>query len=155
MIAVVSGERKAAHCRRLGAAHVIDRAQERVSDAVRRITDGHGTDVVYDPVGGPVAHDAMRAVARGGRFLLVGFASGAWPDIDAARLVVGDFAVVGVYAGATTREENEAMLDAMFELVATGALQPQSEARACEELPQALTDLAAGQVQGRLVAVLR
>src|SRR6185503_18107034 len=98
-------------CRELGAAHVIDRAEERVSDTVRRITDGHGADIVYDPVGGAVANDAMRAVADQGRFLLVGFASGAWPDIEPARVVIGNFSVVGVFVEKTTRGEREHIVE--------------------------------------------
>ena len=53
--------------------------------ALREATGGRGVDVIYDPVGGPLAEDAAAALARGGRLLAVGFASGAWPRLESAR----------------------------------------------------------------------
>src|SRR6266545_6799451 len=43
---------------------------------VKAMTDGHGADVVYDPVGGEVLEKSMRAAAYGARLLVVGFTSG-------------------------------------------------------------------------------
>ncbi|HEY1737303.1 MAG TPA: NADPH:quinone oxidoreductase family protein [Acidimicrobiia bacterium] len=153
VIGVVGDDHKARLCRELGADEVIVRSQERVSEAVRRLTDGRGADIVYDPVGGALANDAMRAVADRGRFLLVGFASGAWPDIDAARLVMSDCSVLGVYAGAGTRAEHEQMMAQLTALGAAGALRPQVDTRRFEDLPAALTDVAAARAQGRIVVV--
>ncbi|HEY3833669.1 MAG TPA: NADPH:quinone oxidoreductase family protein [Acidimicrobiia bacterium] len=153
VIGVVNGDAKVQSCRELGADHVIDRSQERIAEAVCRVTDGRGAHIVYDPVGGTLAGDAMRAVASEGRFLLVGFASGAWPEIDAARVVMGNFAVMGVYVGATTRPEREAMLEQLFELVASGALRLQVDTRPFHDLPAALTDVAAARARGRIVVL--
>ena len=153
VIGVVNGHAKAAHCRALGATDVVDRSDEVVSDAVRRLTDGRGATVVYDPVGGAVANDAQRCVANGGQFLLVGFASGTWPTIEAHNLVIGNFSVVGVYAGACTRAERVEMLAEMTALVEKGTLRPEVTRSAFDDLPSALTQVAASAVQGRMVAV--
>jgi NADPH2:quinone reductase len=153
VIGVVNGQAKAAHCRALGATDVIDRSEEAVSDAVRRLTDGRGATIVYDPVGGAVANDAQRCVANGGQFLLVGFASGTWPTIEAHDLVIGNFSVVGVYAGACAREERVGMLAEMTALVEKGTLRPVVTRSAFDDLPSALTQVAASAVQGRMVAV--
>jgi NADPH2:quinone reductase len=153
VIGVVNGKPKAAHCRALGATDVVDRSEEVVSDAVRRLTDGRGATIVYDPVGGAVANDAQRCVANGGQFLLVGFASGTWPTIEAHNLVIGNFSVVGVYAGACTRAERVEMLAEMTALVEKGTLRPEVTRSAFDDLPSALTQVAASAVQGRMVAV--
>jgi len=43
--------------------------------AVKAFTDGRGVDVVYDGVGGPISEESLRAMAFGGRFVVVGWAS--------------------------------------------------------------------------------
>jgi NADPH2:quinone reductase len=153
VIGVVNGIAKVAHCRALGATDVIDRSEELVSTAARRLTDGRGATIVYDPVGGAVANDALRCVANGGQFLLVGFASGTWPTIEAHNLLIGNFSAVGVYAGASTRAERIEMLAEMTALVEKGALRPGVTRSAFDDLPAALTRVAASSVQGRMVAV--
>ena len=37
--------------------------------------------MIYDPVGGPYAEAALRSIAWGGRFLVIGFAAGEIPRI--------------------------------------------------------------------------
>jgi NADPH2:quinone reductase len=55
-----------------GADHVV---QGPLRDAVKALTGGRGADVVYDGVGGDVSAEALRCVAFGARFLIVGWAS--------------------------------------------------------------------------------
>ena len=81
VIAVAGGEEKVAFCRSLGADVALDhRTCGPLADALRDATDGHGVDLVYDPVGGAMAEDAAKAMARHGRLLAVGFASGVVAD---------------------------------------------------------------------------
>ena len=47
---------------------------EDVKDRIKEIT-GKGADVVLDPVGGDVSEQALRSIAWGGRFVVIGFAS--------------------------------------------------------------------------------
>jgi NADPH2:quinone reductase len=152
VIGVVNGAAKAARCRELGATHVVDRSSEVVSDAVRRLTDGRGATIVYDPVGGDAGNDALSCVADQGRYLLVGFASGTWPTLDALSLVFGNSSVMGVFAGACTRAEREEMLTELTALVEKGVLHAAVTVRSFDELPSALTDVARAAALGRLVA---
>ena len=154
VIAVVNGEAKATHCRDLGAHHVVDRASVDVLTTVRELTGGRGADVVYDPVGGELGTAAARGVANEGRFLAVGFAAGAWPTIEVPRLVVGNFSFVGVYAGAYSRRERVEMTGALTDLVARGELVPDVTPVPFDDLPAALTGVAAGTTLGRPVAVV-
>ncbi len=81
VIAAASTDEKLAFCREHGADEVIAYERESLKDRVKAITGGDGADVVYDPVGGPHAEQALRAIAWKGRFLVVGFASGEIPKI--------------------------------------------------------------------------
>jgi NADPH:quinone reductase len=73
--------------------------------AVRDLTAGDGADVVFDPVGGEVMAQSLRAVAWGGRLLVVGFASGSIPDLAANRILLKSCAVLGVRAGEAGRRD--------------------------------------------------
>lgn len=50
----------------LGAAHVIATEEQEVDDDVRRLTDGHGARIAFDPVGGPAVAQLAAAMAPGG-----------------------------------------------------------------------------------------
>lgn len=155
VIAVANGADRVAHCRSLGADHVIDRSTTTdVAEAVRSITNGRGADVVYDPVGGEPGEAALRCVASEGRFLAVGFAAGAWPKVEPHRIVRGNFAFVGVYPGGYDRAARVEMVDALLGLVAEGRLDLSVDASPFNELPSALTRVAAGTARGRAVAVV-
>jgi len=81
VIAAASTEDKLEFCRSLGADHTINYATEDLRSRIKEITDGHGADVIYDPVGGDLAEPAFRSIAWGGRYLVIGFAAGDVPAI--------------------------------------------------------------------------
>jgi NADPH2:quinone reductase len=73
VIATGRSRDKLAVVRDQGAHHVIEGASFR--DEVKRLTEGRGVDVVYDPVGGDISVESLRCVRFGARFLLVGWAA--------------------------------------------------------------------------------
>jgi NADPH2:quinone reductase len=152
VIAVAAGPEKGAYCKELGAEVVIDRLAGRVSEQVREATGGRGADVVYDPVGGDPAADALRCIAPEGRFLVVGYASGRWVEPDIRHVVTRNYSIVGVYAGSYTREQNEADHEALLALVAEGKLGTAvTRTVEFEGLPAALDAVADGTVIGKTV----
>ena len=80
VIAAASSDDKLALCRERGAAHTINYQREDLRDALRNLF-ADGVDVVLDPVGGPLAERALRALRWKGRFITIGFASGEIPRI--------------------------------------------------------------------------
>ena len=74
VIAAASTDAKLDACRRLGADAVVNYTTEPLKDRAKALS-GAGVDVVIDPVGGPYSEPALRAMAVGGRFVVVGFAS--------------------------------------------------------------------------------
>src|SRR6056297_1807467 len=76
VIAAASTEGKREHCRAHGADLVVDYTSQDWRDQVKEATGGKGVDAVYDPVGGSLAESALRLLAPGGRYLVVGFVTG-------------------------------------------------------------------------------
>lgn len=76
VIACASTEEKREHCRAMGAETTVDYTDPDWRKQVKAATGGRGVDVVYDPVGGDMAEPALRSLAPGGRFLVVGFVTG-------------------------------------------------------------------------------
>ena len=107
VIATASTEAKRAVVRGRGALHVIAPSPG-FRDEVKRLTDGRGADVIYDPVGGDVFDESVRCIAWKGRLLVVGFASGRIPSLPVNIALIKGFSVVGVRAGETGRRDPEA-----------------------------------------------
>ena len=80
VLAAASSDEKLAVCRERGAEAVVNYEHDDLKVAMKELTGG-GADVVIDPVGGPYAEPALRATRWGGRFVVVGFASGEIPRI--------------------------------------------------------------------------
>jgi NADPH2:quinone reductase len=100
VIACASSGDKLAFARDHGADETINYGQEDLKDGLRRLTSGNGVDVIYDPVGGPYAEQALRSVAWQGRFLVVGFAAGEIPKLPLNLVLLKNCDVRGVFWGA-------------------------------------------------------
>jgi len=81
IIACASTDEKLEVCRQHGADVLIDYSRPDWREQVKAATGGKGPDVIYDPVGGDYAEPAFRAIAWGGRYLVVGFANGEIPKL--------------------------------------------------------------------------
>jgi putative PIG3 family NAD(P)H quinone oxidoreductase len=58
-------------------------------------TQGHGFDVILDPVGGGYVEDDLRALATGGRLVLIGLMGGRTASIDLGRMLVKRLRLIG------------------------------------------------------------
>jgi NADPH:quinone reductase len=155
VIAVVSHEERASFCRALGADVTLNRRHGPLALALRDATEGHGVDLIYDPVGGSAAEDAARALARHGRLLAVGFAGGAWPNMATANLVVTNTSLVGVFAGGYPRPELDVIHAHLSRLVGEGRLRTAVTAQIpFDELPAALGQMADGGTIGKRVLII-
>lgn len=102
VIAAVGSPEKVAFCRGLGVDEVINYSEEDLVERVKSLTEDHGVDVVYDPVGGDIFDAARRAVAFDGRYLIIGFASGRIPTAPANHVLLKNYSLVGVHWGAAS-----------------------------------------------------
>jgi NADPH2:quinone reductase len=78
----VSTEEKAALAREAGADEVIQYTRDDFLEAVRRLTDGKGVNVVYDGVGKATAEKSLDCLAPRGMMVFFGNASGPVDPID-------------------------------------------------------------------------
>ena len=70
--------------------------------------DRKGVDVVIDPVGGDRFLDSLRSLREGGRLVVVGFTSGAIPEVKVNRLLLKNIEVVGAGWGLYVIEQSRA-----------------------------------------------
>lgn len=95
VLAAASSPDKLALCRQRGAAAVVDYDSEDLKSRIRELT-GDGARVVLDPVGGPYAEPALRALARGGTFVTLGYAAGTIPSIPLNLVLLKGITVLGM-----------------------------------------------------------
>jgi NADPH2:quinone reductase len=157
VIAAASSPEKLAICRAQGARETIDYSREDLRAGITRATGGAGPDVIYDPVGGDFAEPAFRSIAWRGRYLVIGFAGGAIPALPLNLPLLKGASVVGVFWGDHVRREPErhrADTQSLLAAIASGALKPLVSHRyTLAETPQALFDMAARKVLGKIVIV--
>ena len=100
VIATVGDEAKADLVRKLGADCVIEYRKEDFVARALEATGGLGVDVCFDGVGGETTLQSLRCLARGGRHLVIGFASGIEAEeqalVTGRALCFGNFDIVGV-----------------------------------------------------------
>ena len=89
---------------------------DNLKEELKSISNGKGVDVIFDPVGGDIFDTVARTMARSGRLLVIGFASGTIPKLAVNLALVKEFSVVGVFWGAFTRGEPEEYKKNMIEL---------------------------------------
>ena len=93
-VAVARGHDRLEVCRQSGADVLVDYSTSDVKQAVKDATGG-GADVIIDPVGGDLAEPSLRAMRWGGRYVVVGFASGEIPKIPLNLVLLKGVWVVG------------------------------------------------------------
>lgn len=84
--------------------------------ALKEATEGRGADVIYDPVGGDIFDQSVRALAFGGRLLVVGFASGRIPTVAANYVLLKNISIVGLHWGAYRKHDPDKIGVAMCKL---------------------------------------
>jgi NADPH2:quinone reductase len=89
---------------------------DNLKEELKTISNGKGVDVIFDPVGGDIFDTVARTMARYGRLLVIGFASGTIPKLAVNLALVKEFSVVGVFWGAFTRGDTEEYKKNMIEL---------------------------------------
>lgn len=157
VIAAASSDEKLAVARAKGADHLVLYGREPFRDAVKRLTDGRGADVVFDPVGGEIFENSVRCIAWGARLLVVGFTSG----IGLARtnlLLIKGASVLGVRAGEAVRRNpalGEIRQKTLMEWAEAGKVRPNISHRLpLEHYAQAMRLLVDRKAIGRVALMM-
>jgi NADPH2:quinone reductase len=154
VLAAASSADKTALCLERGAECAIDYGTEDLKARIKEITTD-GADVVIDPVGGPSAEQALRALRWAGRFVTVGFASGEIPRIPLNLVLLKGVIVTGFTMEGFARNQAADQARDVVELAAlaeAGRAVPYISATyPLEETGRALADLAERRAMGKVL----
>jgi len=162
VIAATSSPERAEVARRLGADHAFVYPAEGADKAAltRLFKDEAGDrpfDVVWDPVGGIYGTAALRALAWGGRQLVLGFAAGL-PEYAANIVLLKSADIVGVSWGETVGRMPGLFarhMDAVFGMIETGGLTPPDpQVMPLDRAADGITAMASRQAVGKTVVIL-
>ena len=158
VIAAASSEEKLVVAQAKGADHLVLYGREPFRDAVKRLTEGRGADVVFDPVGGEIFENSLRCIAWGARILVIGFTGG----IGLARtnlLMIKGASVLGVRAGEAIRKNpalGDARVKALTAWAEAGRIRPNiSHQLPLENYAEAMRLLIDRKAIGRVALMMR
>ena len=160
VIAAASSQEKIDLCKKEGADEGIiyeremDRdLQKKFSDQIKEVTGG-GVDMIYDLVGGDYAEPALRAIARHGKYLVIGFTAGI-PKMPLNLTLLKECQIVGVFWGqfaGVEYAENQQNFKELFDLHAEGKIKPfVTETYTLDESATAIKTLEDRKVLGKVV----
>lgn len=159
VIAAASTDEKLEFAKSVGADETINYSHEPIKEAIRALTNGKGADVVYDPVGGDLAEQALRGTAWQGRYLVVGFAAGNIPKFPANLALLKEASIKGVFSGqwaVVNPDKHIQNIREMTGLLAEGKIQSRITATyALEDYVQAYSDVAGRRITGKTVFRIR
>ncbi|MFL6862199.1 MAG: zinc-binding dehydrogenase, partial [Allosphingosinicella sp.] len=165
VVAAVSSDEKAEAARAAGADSVLVYPQgpfdkdgsKALAQQFKEAVGQTGADVVYDPVGGDYAEPALRAIAWGGRYLVVGFPAGI-PRLPLNLTLLKSCDVCGVFWGAFAARDPKANADhvaTLFRLWDEGRIAPRvSRTWPLERGGEAIAHMAARKAVGKLVVTM-
>jgi NADPH:quinone reductase len=155
VVACASSCDKLEFAREHGADALIDYTRDDLKEALRRVTEGRGANVIYDAVGGPYSEAALRSIAWDGRFLVVGFAAGDIPKLPLNLVLLKSCDVCGVYWGQWTERDPHGHRANLADLVcwcADGKLSAHVHAvYPLSETAQAVKTIADRKVMGKVI----
>ena len=162
VIAAASSTEKRALAESRGALATIDSSTDDVKARAKEISAEHGidggVDAVYDPIGGVVGEQCLRALRDDGQFLVIGFASGDIPQLPANQVLLRNRRVTGVEWGGWVLkhpDENRQMMEEIMAKIVAGELNPvEPTSYPFEEAAQALADQQNRKVTGKAVLVV-
>lgn len=158
VIAAASSADKRALAQSRGAVAVIDSSSEDVKARAKELSGGDGIDAVYDPIGGTVGEQCLRALRDDGQFLVIGFASGDIPQLPANQVLLRNRRVTGVEWGGWVLkhpEENQQMVQKILAKIVAGELDPvEPTSYAFDDAARALADQQNRRVVGKAVLVV-
>lgn len=126
-IATASTTQKVEYAEFLGA-QGINYQTENFVDRIHDITDGHGVDIILDVVAGTYSEDNLRALAHGGRWVVIGSQGGIKGPINFLRLMAKQAVLTGnllrPQSAATKGQILQGLVEHIWPLFTDGTIDP-------------------------------
>lgn len=164
VIAGVSTEEKIQVARKAGADEVFvyprgpfdEEGRRDLARLMKAAAGKGGADVVYDPLGGDYADPLVRALAWGGRYLVVGFVAGI-PQLKTNLLLLKAASASGVFWGQWTArnpDQFRAQAKELLAMCAAGTLAPQiSQTLPLDRAAEGFVALSQRSATGKIIVV--
>jgi len=155
VIATAGSAEKLEVAKKYGADFCINYRDKDWTNQVKKVTKGHGADVIYDPVG--MIDESMKCTAWNGRILVVGFAKGSFEKIAVNRVLLKNISLVGVHWGAYFNFEKESVPEvwkALLDMLESGKLKSAiyEKVYTLQTIPEALNAIANRETYAKVVA---
>ena len=115
---------KAEQARTLGFDEVIDLSAGKLAEGVRRITEGYGSDIVVDAIGGDVLSEALSTLAMGGSLTTLGYSADRKSTIDVTDLIWKRASIKSFSLFAQPPEMWRTAWKAIYAALESGAVKP-------------------------------
>lgn len=126
-IATAGSDAKVEYTQFLGATGINYRTENFV-DRIQDVTDNHGVDIILDIIAGQYSEDNMRALAQGGRWVVIGTQGGIKGPINFLRLMAKQAHLTGNLLRPRTAGEKGEILSGLVEhiwpLFSDGTIDP-------------------------------
>ena len=151
-ISSTTNHAKAEQAKAFGFDEVIDTSLDKLSDGVRRITDGYGADIIIDGIGGEVLSEAIKALAVGGSLTTLGYSANRKTTIDVTDLIVPQASIRSLNMFRQPHATIADAWNAIVSLLQAGAIKPiVAKTFPLAEAAEALRYLVEGRPFGRVV----
>ena len=156
VIGTVSNEEKARTAREDGAEHVIIYTEQDFAAETKRITKGHGADLIFDSVGRSTFKGDLEAVAIRGHIVVFGSSSGPADPISPNALMPRAISLGGgsLMNFISTREELLRRANDVIEGIRQGWLKQRITVMPLEEAHRAHELLESRKTQGKIVLLV-
>ena len=128
-LATAGGAAKVELSRTLGAVEAFDHREEDFVARVKEVTGGHGADVILDVMGGSYLAQNAKALAQGGRLVVIGLQGGQKGELPIGLLMgKGAWVTGSTLRSQPVRQKTEIMrqvVQHVWPLVESGAIRPQ------------------------------
>ena len=155
VIAAASTDEKLEIAKASGAGLGVNYSTESLKHRVKELTAGKGVDVVYDPVGGELSEQALRATGWDGRLLVIGFAAGDIPRLPLNLPLLKNNSIVGVFWGAWSARDPAASLGnyrELFQMYRERKIKPVvSQVFALDDFASAFNAIEERRAQGKVI----
>ena len=127
-VIVTASATKHERVRALGADHVIDYRASDFATETSNLTAGGGADVILDHIGQAYLEKNLRALATGGRLVIIGIMSGGDAQLNLGRLLVRRQRIIGSVLRPRSQKEKSKIIaefsEAVMPLFADGRIRP-------------------------------